>query len=561
MSPIVYPKSHRPEEFLAASALRALLGPESLDVANRMAVRLARLEETIMGSGGWTTLQFPSAIFNRGGLWERDVAQSRITINEEGLWLFGANTKIDDSISASGFRFGRIKLNNNYPIARFGALDGFGGIRSRPCVWGAWYGFPGDFLEAEFYQNSGVDLQMIAALEDLADPTAYSPTFWAVKLTGRRTKETWTPVPTLASGDKPSASQLDDILSKDIRFLRSPPFARVTRTETTFSLGDSNWTPKIPFDTVDADTNGFFVPDSTGQDDELTINRAGLYLVGSGLDLAKNATGVRQSRITRTRGGVETIIARTGLCSGKSDVGAGTHIVCITLAKLAVGDTLELHGWHNVGSPITTRALRESAPVLWCVRLGEDIAAGALVDPRAWARDEAFTHTLWNSHVKGLLDYHYAPPACRVFRNSNQSVGRNNWAKIEFDNEDFDTDGMHSASTTAISRRVTFNDPGLYLVGGHAGFAQDATGRYLSRLYVTRPSGADAFSDAIIAENGGFNGHGTQNECVPVVTPWRAKAGDYVELAGRADGGSGTINLNPAGGDNPVDLWAIRLGS
>lgn len=562
--PIVFPKTQRPDEFLAAEHLRALLGPNSLDVANRIGVRLARLDEVIMGSASWTPVQYPAAIFNRGGVWERDVSQTRITIPEEGLWLFGANVKLDDiAVATPNFRFSRIRLNSNYQVARVGAVDGSSNVRSRLLVWGTWYAFPGDYVEAEFWQNSGEDVQILATLEDVEDLTSYSPTFWAVKLTGRRTKETWTAPATKAAPDVPSVTEFDDVLNKDVRFLRSPPFVRATRHETTQSIGDTTWVPKVKFDTLDADNNSFFVPNAggftDGSTDRLTVNRAGIYLVGGCLDWAKNANGQRHARITRTRAGVETVVARCGGHPAKNAVGAGTQVSLIGLHNFAAGDTIELRGWHNVGSPITTRAMREYAPLLWAVRVGENVAAGTLVTPHDFDRLGAFTHTLWNDKIKALLDYHYAPPAVRCLKTGNQSIGRNNWSKLVWGTEDFDTDGMHS--TVSNTSRITFNDEGLYLVGGHAGFAADATGRYLSRLYVTRPTGSDAFTDAIVAEHGPLLGHGSAGACLPVVTLWRAKAGDYAELAARPDAGTGTINSNDNGGESVCDFWAVRLGS
>ncbi len=120
------------------------------------------------------------------------------------------------------------------------------------------------------------------------------------------------------------------------------------------------------------------------------------------------------------------------------------------------------------------------------------------------------------------LGLFFDPPACRVFRSANQSIPNVTWTALIFDNEAYDTNGMHDNVITPT--RITINTPGLYLLTSTVIFAP-ATGNRLTgfrknNLSPTDPTEGFAAGTGNASNEAGF----TLTQVV------KAIAGDYWEV-------------------------------
>lgn len=79
------------------------------------------------------------------------------------------------------------------------------------------------------------------------------------------------------------------------------------------------------------------------------------------------------------------------------------------------------------------------------------------------------------------------PPACRVFRTSNQSIPNNTLTAVTFNQESYDTDTMHS--TAALTNRVTFTTAGVYTINFTATW--NKTPLVGNRIALIRKNGSD----------------------------------------------------------------------
>lgn len=78
------------------------------------------------------------------------------------------------------------------------------------------------------------------------------------------------------------------------------------------------------------------------------------------------------------------------------------------------------------------------------------------------------------------------PPACRVFRTTNLGVANNTLTAVNFNQEEYDTDTMHSVS--ASTSRITVNTDGVYVVTFNATWNKNVTGY---RYAAIRKNGTD----------------------------------------------------------------------
>src|SRR5437879_4227644 len=74
----------------------------------------------------------------------------------------------------------------------------------------------------------------------------------------------------------------------------------------------------------------------------------------------------------------------------------------------------------------------------------------------------------WNSYVRDNLGFLHDPPACRVYRTSEQAIPSGADTNLLFDQERFDTDTMHDLVSN--TDRITINTPGKYLIFAHVLF-------------------------------------------------------------------------------------------
>ncbi len=143
----------------------------------------------------------------------------------------------------------------------------------------------------------------------------------------------------------------------------------------------------------------------------------------------------------------------------------------------------------------------------------------------------------------------FDPPACRVFRSTNQSIPNITWTALIFDNEAYDTNGMHDNAITPT--RITINTPGLYLLTSTVIFAP-ATGNRLTgfrknNLSPTDPTEGFAAGTGNASNEAGF----TLTQVV------KAIAGDYWEvMVWQGSGGA----LNASVIDGGLTFTATWIG-
>ena len=160
---------------------------------------------------------------------------------------------------------------------------------------------------------------------------------------------------TVAAGDVATAAAWNVLVGNDVSFRDGtgvvPPIAIVRRAAaqsiTTTSL------TKVSFDTEDVDTNGMFTATST----DITIQTSGVYLLAATVQVANNATGIRDGGFQKNG----TII-NTGagvLAANMQAVNGGDSVLTMSgIANLVATDIITLYIYQTSGSSlnITSRA-------------------------------------------------------------------------------------------------------------------------------------------------------------------------------------------------------------
>lgn len=163
------------------------------------------------------------------------------------------------------------------------------------------------------------------------------------------------------------------------------------------------------------------------------------------------------------------------------------------------------------------------------------------------ATGDIFTEAMWDDSIKTNINNMIVPPACRVYKSSAQSIGTSSFATITFDQERFDTDGMHSTSSN--TDRITIQTPGIYLVTGMVGFDSNAAGLRSAGIFMNGSTYLAAI-DVPANSVGGCN--------LALSTIYEFAAGDYVTLRVWQNSG-GALNVLAASASSP-ELAAIWLG-
>ena len=137
---------------------------------------------------------------------------------------------------------------------------------------------------------------------------------------------------------------------------------------------------------------------------------------------------------------------------------------------------------------------------------------------------------------------------CRVSNSANISVAHNTAVKLTFNEEDYDTDSMHSTSSN--TSRITFNTAGKYLVWGSAQWATTSGGRRQLSIKLNDTSFVAANEFASVAD-------ASTNPLQQVMCTYEFSVGDYVELQAVQTSG-GAINV-VVGGEYSPKFGVTRL--
>ncbi len=134
--------------------------------------------------------------------------------------------------------------------------------------------------------------------------------------------------------------------------------------------------------------------------------------------------------------------------------------------------------------------------------------------------------------------------------NGNISLSNDTGNFVNFNTENFDTDGYHSTSSNTSRLTVPAGKSGKFLVGCIATFANNATGY---RNVAFRKNGS-TYVGSISSQNVGASG----NTGVSVHNVYDLVATDYIEIDAYQNSG-GSLNL--AGGLNDTYFYMIYLGA
>lgn len=139
-------------------------------------------------------------------------------------------------------------------------------------------------------------------------------------------------------------------------------------------------------------------------------------------------------------------------------------------------------------------------------------------------------------------------PACNVFNPAPISIpSGGGGTQVSFSSETFDTNNMHDNVTNPT--RITFNTPGIYLVGGMIVFTTNSTGR--RGVFM-------ALNDTVNIDTGAYLAASAAGGTVHLATSSivSVSAGDYAELYAYQDSG---VSLNILG--LGAQFYASYLGS
>ena len=120
-----------------------------------------------------------------------------------------------------------------------------------------------------------------------------------------------------------------------------------------------------------------------------------------------------------------------------------------------------------------------------------------------------------------------------------QSVANTAATKVNFDSEDFDTDGFHSNVTNNTRITIPSGKDGYYFVYGLIHWSPNTAGRRV--LYISK-------NNATVVQNEGFSvATNTQYPALWLGQVFNLVAGDYLELeAFQSTGGSLNLNNDPS---------------
>jgi len=145
-----------------------------------------------------------------------------------------------------------------------------------------------------------------------------------------------------------------------------------------------------------------------------------------------------------------------------------------------------------------------------------------------------------------------AVQACRVKRTAVQSITDSSATAVAFDDEQFDTDGMHSTSVS--NTRITINTAGIYVVG--------FTGTFVAGADYVRTYAELRIAGSIGIARQQTSGTSTSvPQAINVSTVWQFAAGDYVEVLVFQDNTANAArNLELVASRSP-EFYAARIGS
>lgn len=141
--------------------------------------------------------------------------------------------------------------------------------------------------------------------------------------------------------------------------------------------------------------------------------------------------------------------------------------------------------------------------------------------------------------VQALYPYNKPVPCARVSRSAAKAITTATDTAIDFDQQRFVTDAIHSTSSN--NTRMTAPYKGRYYIGGSIEWAANATG---VRRVLIKLNGSTVIAGLLTTGSAADTGFMTLS------TFFELSKSDYVELYVRQDSG-GNLNVNASGNNTP----------
>jgi hypothetical protein len=177
----------------------------------------------------------------------------------------------------------------------------------------------------------------------------------------------------------------------------------------------------------------------------------------------------------------------------------------------------------------------------------------AWTSPRTWVSSEVVTAALLNTHVRDNELFLRALHGCRCTKSGTQSPANSTDVALLWDQEDFDTDALHSTVSNTSRIVIPSGLDGYWRINASVGWAASTTG---SRVTWLRKNGTTALSAGQTAAGAGSN-------VCPVDAIVNLVATDYVEVMVQQNSGGAlaTANAPSIGSGVATFVEAVYLGS
>ena len=134
---------------------------------------------------------------------------------------------------------------------------------------------------------------------------------------------------------------------------------------------------------------------------------------------------------------------------------------------------------------------------------------------------------------------------CRVYNSNAITIANAAATALSFNSERFDSDAMHS--TVSLTRRITSQIPGKYIIGGHVRWQANSTGYRELRIRVNAATAITWTRTQALS--------GALNTMHVLTTCYFMTAGSYAELMAYQNSG-GNLTVQVAGDYSP-EFWAV----
>jgi hypothetical protein len=161
----------------------------------------------------------------------------------------------------------------------------------------------------------------------------------------------------------------------------------------------------------------------------------------------------------------------------------------------------------------------------------------------------AAAHNIIATDVNNFI----VPPLCRVRRATTQSIANSTDTFVSYTIEDFDTDGMF----TATSDTITIQTAGVYIVSATTIFAANATGWRVMQLMKTPSSAGD--NATIFGANWAPVSSASQATVLSATASQSFAAGNTVKVAVAQNSG-GPLDIVNTGFTSQTNLCVTWVG-